>query len=286
MATTHLPKHRNKLFNVHPNTQKWQQHICQNTEINCSMYTQIHKNGKYIFAKIIRQIRFVPCIREYPYSVNTTSPYNRVVFTVFRLHCLSRASLGVWASCGTVKRTQPSYIGGPDLAFEQFGPSFYDFCLWSLCLNTHLNLCCHPGLDVTHKLHELEDLLAMLYAGTIKHIQHFLCFANNLSGPGIRILAQLPPGLMPRLGFFLSYLLLVRIPVDNGISSSGLQSFAGVAGFICSSRLHMPSWSKAPHWVCASPSFILMEGTPAGYHEICGHTVCRCTWLNKPRNFA
>ena len=35
------------------------------------MYTQIHRNGKYIFAKIIRQIRFVPCIREYPYSVNS-----------------------------------------------------------------------------------------------------------------------------------------------------------------------------------------------------------------------
>ena len=30
MATTHLPKHRNILFNVYRNTQKWQISICQN----------------------------------------------------------------------------------------------------------------------------------------------------------------------------------------------------------------------------------------------------------------
>ena len=70
MATTHLPKLRNILFNVHQNTQKWHQHNCQKSEIYCSTYTEILKNGTYTFAKITRQNSFVPCIREYPSNIN------------------------------------------------------------------------------------------------------------------------------------------------------------------------------------------------------------------------
>ena len=51
-----MPKHRNKIFNVHQNTQKWQQHICQNSEIYCSMYTKIHKNGINTIAKTPKYI--------------------------------------------------------------------------------------------------------------------------------------------------------------------------------------------------------------------------------------
>jgi hypothetical protein len=140
-----------------------------------------------------------------------TSPHKRVVFTVYRLHCPSRAPSGVWASCGDVKRTQFSCIGGPDLAFGQFGLSFHVFCYLSLCLIRHLNLCCHTALDVICKSYELEDLLANLlspslrfdlYAGTIKHVTRS---ANNLSVPGIRDSGQRSPGHVPRQGILPSH---------------------------------------------------------------------------------